>query len=119
MQNFLYMPRRDRKGMILVMVFDGEKVTRTSVKNFAIIGLNSEKTKTLEDFYKPYRMNYDFVIESAVDFDTLKKRLLEKGFRNLPITNRPVFSNWQKENPKNFLQSQKIMLQKKNLFDIK
>lgn len=119
MQQFLYMPRRDRKSMILIMTLEGQNIPRTFIKDFSILGFDKEKTETLEKFYQPYKMNYDIVIESANDFNSLKKRLLEKGFRNLPVTNQPIFTNWEKEKLKNSIKSQKIMLQKKKLTDRK
>lgn len=116
MQHFLYMLRRDKKGMILLMVFNGEKISKTVIHDFKILGFDKEKTKTLEDFYIPHKMNYEVILESSDDFNSLKKRLLERGYRNLPVSNQPQFSNWKRENPINFLKTQKIMLQKRNPF---
>lgn len=114
MQHFLYMLKRDKKGMILLMVFNGEKISKTPINDFKILGFDKEKTKILEDFYSPYKMNYEVILESHDDFNSLKKKLLERGCKNLPISNQAQFSNWKRENPTNFLKTQKIMLQKRN-----
>jgi hypothetical protein len=113
------MSRRDKKGITLLMVFNGEKINKTPINDFAILGFSQEKTKILQDFYKPYYMDCEIILEAAEDFGSLKKKLLDKGFRNLPVSNQAKFVNWKKENPKNFIKLQKIMLQKKIVSDRK
>lgn len=101
------------------MIFNGEKINRTTISDLSILGFDEEKTNVLKNFYKPYYMDYEIVLESAEDFNSLKQRLLGRGFKNLPFSNQVKFINWKKETPKNFVKSQKIMLQKKIAFDRK
>lgn len=114
MQQFLYLAKRDKKGIILLSYFEGQKVSKTLIKDISEIGLSEKNTKIIQDFYKKYHMDYQIVFESAEDFKSLKQRLLEKGFINLPSSNQAKFNHLKIENPKNLIKMQKIMLQKRN-----
>ena len=114
MQQFLYLAKRDKKGIILLSYFEGQKVSKTFVKSISDIGLIEKDAQIIQEFYKKYHMDYQIVFESAEDFKSLKQKLLEKGFTNLPLTNQAKFNHLKIENPKNLIKLQKIMLQKRN-----
>lgn len=113
MQQFLYLAKRDKKGIILLSYFEGQKVSKSFIKDVSEIGLSEKNTKIIQEFYKKYHMDYQIVFESAEDFKSLRQKLLEKGFTNLPLSNQAKFNHLKIENPKNLIKMQKIMLQKR------
>jgi hypothetical protein len=119
MQQILYLAKRDKKGVIFLSLFEGERIGKVTINDISTLGLNEENEKTLKSFYQKYYMDYEMILESAVDLKSLKQKLLEKGFTNLPIVNQFKFGTWKRENSKNFIKSKKIMLQKRSSIDKK
>lgn len=115
MKNFLYLYKRDKKGVILLLSFEGQKISKTYLNDFEDLDLESTFKEKLKSYYYPLRFDWQIVVESNENFDNIKIDLHKKGFKNIQFDNAPLFSLHQKLNFKNFEKMPKKMLQKKNI----
>ena len=115
MKHFLYLCRRDKKGVLLLLILSGDKIPKTYVDNFDNIGLPENIRFKLDNYYIPLRFHWQIVIESDDNFDSIKKRLHKNGYKNIQFDNSPLFLNLESIKLKILEKMPKKMLQKKNI----
>lgn len=115
MKHFLYLIKRDKKGVILLYVFKGEKIPKIFLNDFENIGLSEEAKEKCHNYYNSLRFNWQIVLESEESFDLIKKKLHKNGFKNIQLDNVPLFQNLESAELKIFEKLPKKMLQKKNI----
>lgn len=115
MRHFLYLIKRDKKGVILLLVFKGEKIPKIYLNDFENIGLSENIKQKCDNYYNPLRFNWQIVLESDENFDLIKKKLHKNGFQNIQFDNAPLFQNLESAKLKIFEKLPKKMLQKKNI----
>lgn len=88
---YLYLARRDRKGIMLLSTFPAEKdVHPTRVADIKKLNLPPKLTKEISETVHDNRMMYEPWIESANSFGDLKQSLKKRGYRNLPLNQSPM-----------------------------
>jgi len=115
MKHFLYLCKRDKKGVLLLLTFNGDKIPKTFLNDFENIGLPENIRKKCEEYYNPLRFNWQIVVESDDNFDLIKKKLHKNGYKNIQFDNAPLFMNLESVKLNIFEKFPKKMLQKKNI----
>lgn len=113
MKHFLYLCKRDKKGVVLLLVLNGTLIPKTFLYDFENLGLSENIKYKCENYYNPLRLSWQIVIESANSFNEIKSRLHKSGFKNIQIDTSPLFLSLETSNQKIFEKIPKIMLQKK------
>ena len=113
MKHFLYLCKRDKKGVILLLTLNGSQIPKTFLSDFEILDLPENIKTKCENYYNSLRLTWQIIIESSNSFDEIKKRLHKNGYKNIQIDNSPLFLNLETSNQKIFEKIPRIMLQKK------
>ena len=88
---FLYLGRRDKKGMQLLSVFNAPKEIRpTRVQNIKDLKLPHDLEQEIAQTVHDERMLHELWMESAENFAGLKESLKKRGYKNLPIQQAPL-----------------------------
>jgi len=121
MQNqiFIYLARRDKKGIKLIANFlhDGKtypiKIKAENIEDFQ---LSFQIKNLLYLEIEKNKLEYEMYMESASSFNELKESLRKRGYTNLPIQqfNLRLQDQNQTVNEKLFLNKKSLMLRKKS-----
>lgn len=82
---YLYLARRDKKGIKLLTVLKGNQTVNSEVKELKSLNLPITWQKEIEQAVFNNKMLYEPRIESADSFQDLKERLKMRGYTQLPI----------------------------------
>jgi hypothetical protein len=82
---YLYMGRRDKKGVKILSVFPGINLPRSRVEDLRDLHLPSLMENAISKTIHENRFLWEVWMEGAERFDELKKRLEKRGYRNIPI----------------------------------
>ena len=82
---FLYLARRDKQGIKLITVINGEQSVRTRLTDVQSLNLPKTWQNKIEKMIYENRMLYEPWIESAESFQDLKERLRDRGHCKLPL----------------------------------
>jgi hypothetical protein len=93
---YLYLARRDKKGIKILTAFKGDKIGRTSVSDIKKLGLPEDLAQSISSTVHENRMLWEVWLESADNFNKLREKLIKKGYSNLPIKANLIHQ------PKNF-----------------
>lgn len=88
---YLYLARRDRTSIKLLMVLRGE-ARSGRVDNLNSLGLPPEIFEAIEQEVHVNRMLWEPMIEPADSYHQLKGKLHNRGFSELPMSANPVVS---------------------------
>lgn len=113
MKHFLYLCKRDKKGVVLLLRLNGNQIPKTFLYDFENLGLTENIKSKCENYYNPLKLSWQIIIESANNFNDIKKRLYRDGYQNIQIDNSPLFLNLETSNQNIFEKIEKIMLQKR------
>ena len=97
---FLYMARRDK--FTVEFISTSESKNKDFYKrNLQInqIHLNNEQKFKLEKIYYPNRMDWELIVEEAVDLNQVRDRLRKRGYKYVPTR----FYHQIPKSQKNFL----------------
>lgn len=83
---YLYLGRRDKKGIKILNVFRGAETAPMRVEDVKKLNLpNGIENEVINNIYHN-RMLWEPWIESASDYNELKKSLRERGYTNIPMS---------------------------------
>lgn len=86
---YLYLARRDRKGVRVLAVFDGAPTT-SRVTDLRVLGLDHVTAGRVGDLVYESRMLWEPWVEPAASYKELQSRLAARGFTGLPLAGTPV-----------------------------
>lgn len=89
---YLYLSRRDKQGIkIIKIISTPSECYPTRVPNIKSLHLSPRIEQEITEIVLLHRMDYELCIETAKDFNDLRKSLINRGYRNIglhePITN--------------------------------
>ena len=91
MRLYLYLGRRDRKGLKLLSTFSSsQKINPTRVSNIDSLNLPSDLTNQIKQSVEDNKMMYEAWIETSSSFQELKNSLKARGYKNLPLSQSPI-----------------------------
>jgi hypothetical protein len=82
---FLYLARRDKKGIKLITMINGDKSVNMRLTSLQDLDLPKAWQNQIEKIIYENRMLYEPWIESAESFQDLKDRLRYRGYCQLPL----------------------------------
>ncbi len=87
---FLYLGKRDKKGIKLLSIFDNQTILPpTRIKNLYELNLPAALSEEISNTIYVERMLWEPWIQSAKSYQELKKALRDQGFSNVPIHDSP------------------------------
>jgi hypothetical protein len=86
---YLYLQRRDRKGMKLLSIFPFKECPPTRVTDLNSLKLPKALTATIEKSIYEDRMYWEPWIESADTYTELRNSLHKRKVRNVPLISTP------------------------------
>jgi len=90
MKAYLYLARRDKKGFKLLSVFNSEKKLAASrMSNISQLSLPKTLESQIQQSISKDDMLWEPWLETADNFNDLKKSLTNRGYTNLPIHDSP------------------------------
>jgi hypothetical protein len=88
---FVYLARRDKRGMKLLTTLNGPDLPPTRLENLAQI-VPIQAVDQLTKVIHEDRMMYEPWVESAASFEDLKRQMRKRGYTRLPASTRPTFN---------------------------
>lgn len=88
---YLYLARRDRKGARVVMVLNGPETNPVRVSDLKSLQLPPDVFDSVNNIIFENRMFWELWIESAANYEDLKKSLHQRGYRDLYVTSKPLY----------------------------
>lgn len=88
---YLYLAKRNKNGIMILMTL-GEGICLPTRLNDQLytLGLPNEKLKHIERLVKSNRITSEIWIESAVDYRDLRSKLHKRGYKGMPISDKPA-----------------------------
>lgn len=110
---YLYLARRDKKGIKVLSAFSFEgKAYPTRVQDINKLGLNPKIAgQVAKDAYEN-RMAYELFVESAESFDDLKNSLSKRGYSHLPLQQFTGYTNFTGIDKKALVTKKSTMLRR-------
>ena len=99
---FLYLTRRDKSGVRFLSQFHGQPQLATRIQNLSDLKLSSDYHEGLSQLIFDSRMMWELWLESADSIDVLRQNLKQRGYVNLPLSNRLEYKNLNNNNGRNF-----------------
>ena len=81
---YLFLASRSKKGIKLITTLKGNSVVSSNVTDINELQLPQVWQKEIAKITNDNKMHYELRLESATDYNELRQRLKDKGFRDLP-----------------------------------
>lgn len=94
---YLYLARRDKKGIKLLLKLWGPLIPPTQLTSVKMLRLPLDLERQVEKEIAENRMTYAPWIETAENFQALKLSLRNRGYIGLPARAEPLFRFFPKE----------------------
>lgn len=88
---WLYLARRDSKGIRILTIMRGRPLLTTRVTDLSVLQLPQAWQVEVQQIIDDERMMWEPFIESSDDYQTLKATLKKRGYTNLPLNGEPEF----------------------------
>ena len=113
---FVYLARRDKKGLKVIMNLQGMTTPATRLTDMGALRLTPEVVVELQSIIHEHRMDWEPWIESADNYEELRQKLVRRGYSQLPLKSEPLHSESSYNNPHvadtRTMGAQKTMLRK-------
>jgi hypothetical protein len=90
---YLYLARRDKSQVKILSIFKGEKLLATRIPNIKDLNLPEILETKIGMSVHQNRFLWEVWIESAENSSQLKKSLIKRGYKDVPISGQPLFIN--------------------------
>lgn len=112
---YIYLARRDKGGVRILLVTRGNPVMSTRVDNIDILGLSVEVASELKQKIYDDRIYWEPWIESADTFEAYRAALKVRGYTNIPLSSQPeIYSVSSKPSVNTKVLPQKTIMIRKN-----
>jgi hypothetical protein len=114
---YLYLGKRDKKGVKVLTVFSGSKLPRSRVEDVKSLHLPDSLEIGLIKTIFDNRLEWEVWIESAKNFGELKDRLNKRGYKHIPMHTNSIYPQISKAIPdiSGFAKKSKTMLQRNKI----
>jgi len=90
---YLYLAKKDKRGIKLVMVLQGKKTSATKIEDINLLRLKANLLPQLSEIIEIHRKEWNLWIESAENYNELTKALSKRGFVNIPVKSEPLHAD--------------------------
>lgn len=87
---YLYMAKRDKKGIKILTIFKGKEISRTLVNDINKLNLPDNLSQDITNTIQENKMLWETWIEYADNFNDFRSKLTARGYSNLPIKSKPI-----------------------------
>jgi hypothetical protein len=114
---YLYLGRRDKSAIKILCIFKGDSIPPTRVPDIKKLNLPSSLEGKVGTTSYQNRFLWEVWIESAESITQLRKNLIKRGYKDVPLAIRPLFSLKEEDRidvivPTDMVIKRKTMLQK-------
>ena len=88
---YLYLAKRDKKGIKIVAILQGNPINFHKVNDIKELGLPQHMEDQINQVKYNERMNWELCIESFPTFKDLLNVLKNRGYKNFPTSQSPIF----------------------------
>src|SRR6516225_6992473 len=88
---YLYLARRDKKGLKLVSVLEGPLTAPVRLMDVKLLNLPGNMEQEISRIVHENRMYWEPWLESAESFEALKKAVRSRGYRQVPAHGNPLY----------------------------
>ena len=115
MNLYIYMAKLNKEGIKVISSFPFvHKVHPTKVGDIRSLNLTPEMTQKVTKEFKENKMHYDLYVETAENFESLKKALAKRGYSHLPIGQFTEYSSQGRLNKNAVMTNDKTMLRSRS-----
>jgi hypothetical protein len=82
---YLYLASRSKSGIKVITVLKGDKAVNSALTDLRRLNLPAVWEREIQRIITDHRMLYEPRVETAENYATLRQRLKERGFTNLPV----------------------------------
>lgn len=91
-KNYVFLAKRDKSDIKVLTILKGGEHPATRVEDIKKLSLSPELEQKISVQVKEHKMLWELWIESAENFEELKKKLIKRGFRKLPMNMNALFT---------------------------
>ena len=88
---YLYLGRRDKTEVKLLSIFNGQTLPPTRIANIKDLNLPKSLETKISATIHQNRLMWEVWIEGAENTAQLRNNLLKRGYKDVPLTGRPLF----------------------------
>ncbi len=88
---WLYLARRDSKGIRILTTFSGRSQAAVRVPDLSILQMPISWQTEIEQIIHDSRMLWEAWVESADTYDELRSKLQKRGYKEIPVNGTPEF----------------------------
>ena len=81
---YLFLASRSKKGIKLITTLKGDSVVSSKVNDISELQLPQVWQREIAKIANDNKMHYELRLESATDYNELRQRLKNRGYRDLP-----------------------------------
>lgn len=90
---YLYLARRDKKGVRILLIINGSNQAFTRVSDLKLLNLPTNVYNNINSVIFENRMLWEPWVESADSFEAFRKHLDNRGFSGLPLAEKSILNN--------------------------
>ena len=105
--------KRDKTTIKVLTIMKGPQCYPKKINDISILGLPEETHEKVSEIIKEHKMLWEVWMESAEDFQELKKNLKNRGIKKTPMHSAPINRSKNAVNPKSVKSKANTMLRKK------
>ena len=115
---YLYLARRDKSAVKILSILQGQTIPATRVGDIKDLNLAKSLETKIGTIVHENRIYWETWIESAESNTELKKRLVKRGYKDIPLTGQPMVIAKKEDvraiipNMKKFEVKTRVMIQK-------
>lgn len=113
---YLYLAKRDKKGIRLVAILQSRNVLPVKIPDLAALNLPASVHTEIAQIIQESRLNWELWAETAESFVAWRAALKKRGYSNIPLSERTEYTGSTYILPdisRNSLPSQKVMVQRR------
>ena len=88
---YLYLGRRDKKGLKLVSVLEGPATAPVRLRDVKLLNLPGNMEQEVARIVHDNRMYWEPWLESADCYESLKKAVRSRGYTQVPAHSNPLY----------------------------
>lgn len=114
---YVYLARRDKKGIKLISSFSHKAVcypTKINIKNLSKTQLSNKIQEKISAEFNKNNLIYEIYIESATSANEFRKSLINRGYRNIPLQQFSISINNNPQINEDLLVTKKNTMTRRN-----
>ena len=86
---YIYLGRRDKSGIRIILISQGQAIMATRLENVDALGLSMDIANQIKQIIYDNRIYWEPWIQSDDTFDDFRAALKIRGYTNIPLSSQP------------------------------